>query len=74
MFGVFITMLLMWLVFKVFRLAMSATKRFARVTGVVMGVVASVLALAGIALSWAMLMLVAALVAAAALLVLRLLL
>ena len=74
MFGVLITMLLIWLIFKVFKLALSAAWGFVKVTAIIMGVVAVVLLFVGITLSAAMLMLLAALVAAVALLILRILL
>lgn len=73
MFGVLITMLLIWLLIKVFRITFSLAWGFLKVTALIMGIVAAVLLLVGITLSAAVLMLASAVVAAIALLILRLL-
>ena len=74
MFGVLITMLLIWLIFKVFKLALSAAWGFVKVTALIMGTVAAILMIVGITVAGAAFMLFSAFVAAAALLILRLLL
>ena len=73
MFGVLITMLLLWLLVKVFKLAWSLTWGFVKITALIMCAIAAVLLLVGITISAATLMLASALVAALALLFLRLL-
>ena len=52
MFGVFITMLLIWLLVKVFRITFSLAWGFLKITALIMGIVAAVLLLVGITL-WA---------------------
>lgn len=74
MFGVLITMLLIWLLYKVFRLVFSLAWSFLKITTLIMGVIAAILLLVGVAASAAVLMLASAVVAALALLILRLLL